>query len=128
MADIEKVIKGFECCKACTNEEPFAKCDDCPYNEVSVSVQECRGVLSSDVLELLKKYKPKKKESRAKLQCLCGRKRLETWCIASGGEEIRCPGCGLSASGKSEIEAIRAWNKMIVDARSHLQVPREEER
>ena len=78
--------------------------------------------------DLLNRCIPKKRESRAKLQCLCGRKQFETWYIASGGVEIRCPGCGIAASGDSEIAAIRAWNAMIIDARSHLKAIREEER
>ena len=47
--DLDKIISAWE---HCTSDE--GDCDDCPYNEVSVSVQECRGVLSSDALELLK--------------------------------------------------------------------------
>lgn len=58
MPDIDKVLKGLECCKDCTNEEPFAKCKECPYNEISVSVQDCRAVLSADALELMKRLRP----------------------------------------------------------------------
>lgn len=53
MADIEKVIAGLECCKSCTNEDPFNGCYKCPYN-TTLSVQDCRAVLSADALELLK--------------------------------------------------------------------------
>ena len=54
MADMEKVKKGLECCKASTNDDPFQRCSECPYNDISISVQECRAVLSADALELLK--------------------------------------------------------------------------
>ena len=50
----DDVIKGLECCAACTNEDPFQRCDECPYNSVSVSVQDCRAVLSRDALEVIR--------------------------------------------------------------------------
>ena len=52
---IEKVRKGLECCMACTSDDPFARCEECPYNEVSIAVQDCRAVLSMEALEILKK-------------------------------------------------------------------------
>lgn len=54
MTDREKVIKGLECCKASTNDDQFQRCSECPYNNISISVQDCRAVLSADALELLK--------------------------------------------------------------------------
>lgn len=54
MADIEKVIKGLECCKESTEEEPFKLCADCPYDDISIVVQDCRAVLSTDALEVIK--------------------------------------------------------------------------
>ena len=54
MVDREKVKKGLECCKASTNDDPFQRCSECPYNDISISVQDCRSVLSADALELLK--------------------------------------------------------------------------
>lgn len=54
MIDREKVKKGLECCKASTSDDPFRQCSECPYNDISISVQECRAVLSADALELLK--------------------------------------------------------------------------
>jgi hypothetical protein len=54
MVDMEKVKKGLECCKESTNEDPFRGCSECPYNYISISVQDCRSVLSADALELLK--------------------------------------------------------------------------
>jgi hypothetical protein len=54
MADMEKVKKGLECCMKSTEDNPFAECEHCPYNEISIAVQECRAVLSADALALLK--------------------------------------------------------------------------
>lgn len=54
MVDAEKVIKGLECCKECTQDDPFQLCDECPYNDISIVVQDCRAVLSAEALELLK--------------------------------------------------------------------------
>ena len=53
MDKLEKVKKGLDCCRACTDMEPFQKCEECPYNEISFSVQDCRGVLSNDALEVI---------------------------------------------------------------------------
>ena len=53
MIDKDKVCKGLFCCSTCTNDDPFNMCDECPYNEVSISVQECRAVLCKDALELM---------------------------------------------------------------------------
>ena len=54
MKDTDIIKKGLECCSRCTNEDPFAGCEDCPYNEISISVQECRSVLCLDTLELIR--------------------------------------------------------------------------
>ena len=59
MIDREKVKKGLECCKASMNDDPFQRCSECPYNDISISVQECRAVLSADALELLKEQEAK---------------------------------------------------------------------
>ncbi len=54
MTDIKKIIKGLECCQESTIKDPFQRCDECPYNEISVAIQDCRAVLSSDALELIR--------------------------------------------------------------------------
>ena len=59
MIDREKVKKGLECCKASMNDDPFQRCSECPYNDISISVQDCRAVLSADALELLKEQEAK---------------------------------------------------------------------
>ena len=59
MKDAEQVKKGLECCMASTNDDPFQRCSECPYNDISISVQECRAVLSADALEQLKEQEKK---------------------------------------------------------------------
>lgn len=59
--DREKVIKGHECCQISMSEEnPFEKCEECPYNYIGISVQDCRSVLSGNTLELLKEQGKRK--------------------------------------------------------------------
>lgn len=52
----EKVIKGNVCCMASTGEDPFHSCDECPYNNVSVVMQDCRSVLCRETLEVLMEF------------------------------------------------------------------------
>ena len=66
MIDRKKVKKGLECCKASTNDDPFQGCSECPYNDISISVQDCRAVLSADALELLKEHDPVKPHYNAR--------------------------------------------------------------
>ena len=54
MTDREKVIKGLECCKESTEDDPFQMCGECPYGDISLFVQDCRAILSEDALKLLK--------------------------------------------------------------------------
>lgn len=54
MADLEKVKKGLECCeKSMSDEDPFARCRECPYNDESIFTDDCRAVLSKDALEVI---------------------------------------------------------------------------
>ena len=58
MIDIEKLMKGLECCQISMDDEnPFAKCEVCPYNHYGISVQDCRSVLSGNCIEVLKQHK-----------------------------------------------------------------------
>ena len=51
MADLEKVIKGLECCtKTIVTHE--ARCTDCPYNDGNS--KHCVEQTQRDALELLK--------------------------------------------------------------------------
>ena len=59
------------------------------------------------------KRKTKPYESRKKLPCTCGRKMLSIW-DGPDGKFVKCPKCDKRTEQyKTEIEAIRAWNKMI---------------
>lgn len=50
----EKVIRGLECCRQNTPDDPFQQCGACPYNINGIYVEDCRSVLSGDALEVLK--------------------------------------------------------------------------
>lgn len=54
MIDRLKVMMGLECCKkSMSNDDPFARCQECPYNDNGIDVEDCRSVLSGDCKELL---------------------------------------------------------------------------
>jgi len=54
MIDKAKVKAGLSCCMVSMNDEdPFGKCADCPYNDESIYVDDCRAVLSRDDLEVI---------------------------------------------------------------------------
>ena len=57
MINREKVMKGLECCSALNIDDGSDRCEECPYNEISIFVHDCRAVLSADALELLKEVK-----------------------------------------------------------------------
>ena len=62
MTDLEKVIKGFECCHVMVHDlgPSVSSCGICPYKDVQTEEQidlggiECVAVLHDDALELLK--------------------------------------------------------------------------
>lgn len=54
MPDIEKVIKGIECC-ICQGETRGPCSPECPYEVIEMD--DCWIALNEDVLELLKKHK-----------------------------------------------------------------------
>ena len=68
MADIEKVIKGFECCHVMVHDlgPDKTSCGICPYKDVQTEEQidlggiECIAVLHDDALALLKEQKAQK--------------------------------------------------------------------
>ena len=49
MVELEKVVKGLECCSEKQN------CKDCPYFRFNAS---CQDDMNKDALELLKRYIP----------------------------------------------------------------------
>ncbi len=53
MIDQKKVLEGLRCCQVSMKDDrPFEKCGKCPYDGVSIAVEECRSQLSADCLEL----------------------------------------------------------------------------
>ena len=55
MTALEKVRKGLECCRdSMSDKKPFERCKECPYDNISIVVQDCRSVLCADALDLLK--------------------------------------------------------------------------
>ena len=52
MIDIEKVKKGLLCCQV-DEDDDLEQCGKCPYNEISLVVQECRSQLSRDAYEII---------------------------------------------------------------------------
>ena len=50
MSDLEKVIKGLECCSSMI---PYCSANTCSYYDVPVN---CRATLERDALELLKAH------------------------------------------------------------------------
>ena len=53
MPDIEKVKQGLRCCQV-DKYGDLENCDICPYNRVSICVQDCRTALNKDVLKILR--------------------------------------------------------------------------
>ena len=53
MAEIEKVKKGLRYCQVDENDD-LEECAKCPYNEISLIVQECRTQMDRDALEVIK--------------------------------------------------------------------------
>ena len=80
MASLEKTLKGLECCKKLSAEDPFSGCDDCPYNEISVAVEECREALSADALKLLKEQKQIVHCKDCKHGDKCNEPHEDYWC------------------------------------------------
>ena len=50
--DAEKIMAGLRCCQV-ENYGDLEHCEECPYNEVSICVQECRTALNRDAQELI---------------------------------------------------------------------------
>ena len=99
----EKVVKGLKCCV-------WENCDEpCPY----VTERECTEKLFKDITGALK---PQRK-ARKKVPCTCGMKKLKKiYSRQSNGRisiEMRCPICGRSVTGYSDVGVTQAWNNMI---------------
>jgi hypothetical protein len=57
--NIEKLKNGLMCCQV-DKWGDLENCGECPYNEVSICVQECRTAMSRDVLELIRQMEEEK--------------------------------------------------------------------
>ena len=86
--DMEKVLKGLECCIKSTWDDPFAECEHCPYNEISIYVQECRAVLSADALTLLKEQEAVAVHDPGAYCPKCG------WMLYPENHPHHCGNCG----------------------------------
>ena len=98
MHDIEKVIKGLACCRDSMNDNPLARCEECPYNDEGFSVQECRSVLCADALEAIQLDKLYYATLLLDMSKLADE-------LLNNGETGICAGCGKWKSGL----AVRSW-------------------
>ena len=74
MEDIEKAIKGLECCLRESEHIDDNPCKDCPYYDVDSGIGgRCMEEKDKDALELLKQYKksliPSLSELKNRLGC-----------------------------------------------------------
>jgi hypothetical protein len=89
MIDMEKVVKGLECCKQMEMDYEIDYCpDECPYKDN----QDCIQSLCSDALEMLKKREPVQVIQREAMHMLF-------WCYGSCGVALTegdkfCRMCG----------------------------------
>lgn len=58
MADLEKVIRGLECCITC-DPDGSRECKKCPYRRKGITNEPCFNALHADVLVLLKEQEPR---------------------------------------------------------------------
>lgn len=73
MADIEKVIKGLECCTRYEVGKQLNNCFDCPYVEpIGFNQFRCKSQeMKEDALELLKEQKEERKRMLSWLSKFC---------------------------------------------------------
>ena len=50
--DLDKVLKGLRCCQV-DKDGDLEMCERCPYNKISIVVQECRTELCKDALDVI---------------------------------------------------------------------------
>ena len=55
MADLEKVIRGLECCITC-DPDGSRECKKCPYRRKGITNEPCFNALHADALALLKEH------------------------------------------------------------------------
>lgn len=95
MTNLEKVIKGLECC---LNTSRFVECtENCPYYQRKLVVGVCSENLMRDALSLLKGQEPKPvglygKDDWYGLVCVCPDCKAE-WMSDESNTHF-CPNCG----------------------------------
>ena len=82
---MEKVLKGLQCCQVNENGD-LESCPECPYNEVSMFVEECRTKMCRDALKLLKCEIIHPYRKGFSWRCECGRRLWKRFNY--------CPDCG----------------------------------
>ena len=71
MADLDKVLKGLECCQNQTDRGITCECISCPYEQGYQS--KCRVLLKQDALEVLKSQQAEIAELKTKNEELFSR-------------------------------------------------------
>ena len=122
--DREKVIKGQECCQISMSEEnPFEKCEECPYNYIGISVQDCRSVLSGNTLALLKEQQQQIWEFQDQVEYLTDKQKEQKFLVDSDGKitplpvVVRCKDC------KHWCKALIQCSKFTVNGVAHYTSP-----
>lgn len=98
----QKLNELYECLKAykATNKKP-------PYT-ITMDQETC-----DELCKILEQHS-KKYETRAKKKCPNCNRKPHVWYCMNRMRMVKCPKCGLAAKQfKTEIDAIRDWNKMI---------------
>lgn len=55
MADLDKVMDGLNrCAVSMRYEDAFEGCKGCPYDSISIVVQDCRSVLCQDAMDVIR--------------------------------------------------------------------------
>lgn len=106
-------IKGMSMPKSCHECDLEWRREDgvlfCPLIEKYTGSYNTERLFDCPLYEI----KTPVKESRAKARCVCGHYKPEMW-YGSNSCALSCPACHRSSGWFStEIEAIRAWNKMM---------------
>lgn len=103
MADIEKVIKGLECCRI--DENRHINCADCPYyTDDDKGQMWCSNEINNDALKLLK-------EQQAEIDRLKGKqpKKKQIWVIKKGNKYLHSYRAGRK-SWTTKGSGISIWN------------------
>lgn len=109
-AEIDRMIEGLNRCFV--EEIDDSNCNGCPYD----GRRFCYKALRNEIVRALNEARPKKRESRARLPCVCGCKRTSiVYRVGvNEGQYLRCDNCGIcSPMSETYIGAVRAWNAMI---------------